>query len=359
MRLREAKRLVFDTERRYKTAQDLITETILAAAAPTEDVDIVSAYDRSKRLLGDYVTLDLKHREDILQIIKMIREYAKDRTRLRPLNIMMQAEPGSGKSHFVKCLANKLNMLRAAAVDFNMGSMQNIDDFVQPLETVRNLKVHDNFPILFLDEFDSDPKRYPILLPLLWDGELRVGHRDLKLGKLVIILAGSDRKIEKAMKAARKMQTTNTPDRTKLVDLLSRINGGELNIPPLDLAEENRDRRIDKVCITVALLQQRFSNSLQLIPWSFLRFVAFTSFRYGVRSIAHLVDFVTPPEEESHLITLENLQLPLNSVKQLDNSSLSRHVVSDNGPASIVKRWQKALTCTISVRVSTEDEDRF
>ena len=342
---------------RYKQAQDRITGTILADTAPTEDIDIASTYTRSKFLLGDYVTLDLKHREDIIQLINNIKEYAKDRTRLRPLNIIMQAEPGSGKSHFVKCLAKKLSSIRASAVDFNMGSLQSVDDFSQPLDTIRNMKVVDRLPILFLDEFDSDKTRYPLLLPLLWDGELHVGHRDLKLGKLVIILAGSGKNIEEVMKTARKMQSTDPSDGTKLVDILSRINGGELDIPPLDFEEEGRNRRIDKVCITVSLLQQRFSDSLELIPWSLLRFVAFTHFRYGIRSIAHLVDFVTPPTDESPLIGIEGLQAVLKTVTVLKKSSLVYHLVSDDGPAEIVKCWKEASDCPFMVRVKTKEEE--
>ncbi len=44
------------------------------------------------------------------------------------------------------------------AITFNMASMESIDDMMQPLDSVRNLKVNDSFPIIFLDKFDSNPK---------------------------------------------------------------------------------------------------------------------------------------------------------------------------------------------------------
>ena len=78
----------------------------------------------------------------------------------------------------------------AASVDYNMANLQSIEDLSQPLDAIRNLKVIDKLPILFLDEFDSDKRNYSLLLPLLWDGELHIGHSNLMLGKLVIILAG-------------------------------------------------------------------------------------------------------------------------------------------------------------------------
>src|SRR5436853_4340210 len=78
----------------------------------------------------------------------------------------------------------------------------------------------------------------------------------------------------------------------KLVDLLSRINGGIINIPDLDLRSEHRDRRVDKVCIAVGLSKARFGDDLSEMPRSLLRFIAHTTFRYGVRSIAHLIDLI-------------------------------------------------------------------
>jgi len=101
-------------------------------------------------------------------------------------------------------------------VTYNMANFQNIEDFVQPLDAVRNIKVNDKLPLLFLDEFDCQLSNYPLLLPLLWDGELQVGHRDLKVGKLVIILAGSGDDIKTAAHASKGLQ--------------KKLNGGRYDI---------------------------------------------------------------------------------------------------------------------------------
>lgn len=344
-------------QKKYEKAQKEIISAILAETPPVKDLDLSAAYERSTSLLGDYVTLDWDHRQDILRVIKTIRNYAKDRTRRRPLNIVMQAEPGSGKSHLVKCLATKLGVQLATAVGFNMASLQNIEDLEQPLNEVRNLKVIDRLPILFLDEFDSSPEKYPLLLPLLWDGELHIGHRDLKLGKLVIILAGSGKKIENTMKAAKGMQPVSQVEDTKLVDLLSRINGGELDIPPLDEVSKNRDRRVDKACLTIALLEHRFGSNLALVPWCLLRFVVASKFRYGVRSIAHLIDLVTPPDEKSDKLTPAAVKLPLGTVKELRESSLAYHVFSEDGPAAIVGEWKSISQNKSIVRIRQEEDE--
>lgn len=344
-------------EGRYNEARSSIKKAIIDDLPPTSDIDLSAEYDRSQQLLGEYVTLDWKHRQDILRVVSKIKSYADDKTLRRPLNIIMQADPGSGKSHMVKCLAKKLEKHHAMAVDYNMASLQTIDDLTQPLDAIRNLKVVDRLPILFLDEFDSNPAHYAMLLPLMWDGELHVGHRDLKLGKLVIMLAGSGRSIGQAMKSAKGMQLeTGLPD-SKLVDLLSRINGGELEIPSLDDVKLDRDRRVDKVCLTISLLQHRFAGRLEIVPWALLRFVAISRFRYGVRSIAHLVDHVTPPAEESTSLSIDELNLPLGSITALRDSSLSYHIFSEDGPASIMNMWSECQKCKVAVRIKAQDEE--
>jgi len=344
-------------EERYKEARQHIAVAILKESPPAEDVDISEAYQQSRSLLGDYVTLDWQHRQDILRIINQIKRYADDDTRRRPLNIIMQAEPGSGKSHMVNCLARKLEPHHAAAVNFNMASLQSIDDLSQPLDAVRNLKVVDRLPLLFLDEFDSNPANFATLLPLMWDGELQISHRDLMLGKLVIILAGSGKNIEQVMKSAKAMQTPPEAQETKLVDLLSRINGGELEIPALDTVAGDRDRRIDKVCLTIALLQSRFAGKLETIPWALLRFVVMSKFRYGVRSIAHLVDLVSPLQENAKAMQLSDLNLPLLSVPVLRDSSLAYHVFSEDGPAAIIELWTECCKSEIAVRIRKQGEE--
>jgi hypothetical protein len=348
-------------EERYKKARQDIAVSILDDSPPVENVDISEGYQQSRILLGNYVTLDWQHRQDILRIINQIKEYADDDTRRRPLNIIMQADPGSGKSHLVDCIARKIETHHGAAVNYNMASLNSIADLSQPLDAVRNLKVVDSLPILFLDEFDSNPANFAMLLPLMWDGGLQISHRNLMLGKLVIILAGSGKNIEQVMKSAKAMQTVMEAPETKLVDLLSRINGGELEIPGLDTVLGDRDRRIDKVCLTIALLQNRFADRFETIPWALLRFVVMSKFRYGVRSIAHLVDLVSPLDKRVSSLQLSDLNIPLQSVSVLRDSSLAYHVFSEDGPAAIIELWNECCQSDIAVRIKkqAEEDDNF
>lgn len=341
----------------YEDANKIIIKSIINTDSPSKDIDISNAYDRSTFTLGNYTTLDYHHKNDIKTLIQTILDYSYDSSKKRPLNIIMQAEPGSGKSHFIKCLAEKLSNKDVSAVTFNMASLQNIDDFIQPLEAVRNLKVIDQLPILFLDEFDSRDSNYPLLLPLLWDGEMHVGQRDLKLGKVIIILAGSGSQIENAVKSAKGMVKDFAKERTKIIDLLSRINGGEFIIPDLDFKDENRDRRVDKICIAISLLISRFGKKLTSVPWALLKFIALSKFRYGVRSLTHFIDLIPAVDGKNEEFHLKDLKLPLKSVSEIKNSSLAYHLIAEDGPASIVNLWKDLSSHPELVKIHSEQND--
>jgi hypothetical protein len=336
--------LALKGEERVAMARRVIVESIIEGNAPG-DARIQLAIRESESLLKGYNTLDDRHRADITKLIARMSDYLRDSGRKRPFNALMLAAPGAGKSHFIKQLANAMTADRVQAVNFNMATMQSADDMAQPIDELRNLKVNDRFPLLFLDEFDSDSSRYPALLPLLWDGELHIGHRDLKLGKAIIVLAGSNPDLPKAMDQSAQMRidggVAEFIPAGKLVDLLSRINGGVLEIPDLDLRTENRDRRVDKVCVTIALLRARFGSALIEVPLSLLRFAAHTSFRYGVRSIAHFIEVINSKALHEGALHLGKLDLPVTNEQVLQDSSLKLHLVDKDQGFGIVNRWKE------------------
>ena len=331
-------------DKKIEASREVIQRSIIDVT-DEPDARFALAIAESESLLKNYATLDDDHRSDITKLITRITSYLRDATRKRPFNALMLASPGAGKSHFIKKLAQRMKDDRVEAVTFNMATMQSPDDMAQPIDELRNLKVNDRFPLLFLDEFDSEPVRYGSLLPLLWEGELHIGHRNLQLGKAVVVLAGSNPDLPKAMERSATMgldfEKGEYSPAGKLVDLLSRINGGVIKIPDLDLRTKERDRRVDKICITVSLLKQRFGEELTLVPRSLLRLVAHTAFRYGSRSIAHLIDMIDSEAlKKGGVIDGDALRLPLMTEAELGNSSLSLHVLDKDKAFGIVNRWK-------------------
>ena len=337
------------------TANDEVKKVILTpTAAAALDASITGPYSISTMAIPGYSTLDRQHLKDIQAVIASIRLYANDRSRRRPLNFMLHAEPGSGKSHFVECLANRLSEERVKDVSFNMTSMRGADDLGAPIDRVRDLKVADRLPLLFLDEFDSNSENFARLLPLLWDGKVDVGGRLLQTGKMVVVLAGSSKRIGELSHAAKSLKDATKKEDGKLIDLLSRINGGEISIPGLDEVSETRDRRVDKVCLAVALLRQRFGGSLRRVPWALLRFIADTKFKHGSRSIATLLDLIPLTSEKTTDLKLEETRLPFGSKGELTSSSLIYHL-ADSTPIAIIGRWTELAKSTSLVSVADDE----
>jgi len=345
-------------EAKLTTARKIIQESVIDATVDP-DHRFPLAVAESEVLLPAYATLDQPHRAEIQRLIDLISSYLRDTTRKRPFNTLMLAAPGAGKSHFIKQLAAKMKDDRVQAVTFNMATMRSPDDMAQPIDELRNLKVNDRFPLLFLDEFDSDPSHYAALLPLLWDGELQIGHRDLKLGKAVVVLAGSNPDLPKAMAQSALMRLdadagSETLPTGKLVDLLSRINGGVIEIPDLDLHTADRDRRVDKVCVAIGLIQRRFGDKLSTIPRSLLRFIAHTKFRYGVRSIAHLVDLIDSQAFQGDSLEAGSFGLPMGNERALQGSSIALHMLDKDQGFGIVNRWNDFSKDRVKIGVVTQ-----
>lgn len=341
-----------------KAAREIIDEFALADTAPKtigpiDRLRFLLSLKMSIRSLNGYATLDADHIKQINSLVSAIEVYVDDSSQQRPLNFMMLASPGAGKSHLIKCIASQLSRKNISAITFNMAGMQTNEDLIAPLDAARNLKVEDRLPLLFLDEFDSSQGNYALLLPLLWDGAISLGQRDLKLGKVVVVMAGSDPTLPDTMDIARSMRTDSpTPagHNPKLVDLFSRVNGGVLRIPSFYNIAHTIDRRADKVCIAVELLKQRFGRKLSEVPLALLRFIARVDFRYDVRSIAHLIDLI-PFQPDTECLELDKIGLPVASAPQLKASSLAYHLLHEDQALGIVKDWQEAAKTSMSILI--------
>jgi hypothetical protein len=350
------------TDASYAKAREVLNQIVDrqtgSALSVNDGILFLLSYALSDQALPGYATLDSEHIHEIHRALEQIKKYSQDGAQKRPLNFLLLATPGAGKSHFVECIARKLGAENIGPIICNMVVLQRHEDLIPPLDAARNLKVEDKIPLLFLDEFDSRAENFPLLLPLLWDGGLTLGQHDLRLGKVIIVLAGSDARLPETIHEAANMRPGATSEKgtyhPKLVDLLSRINGGVLRIPQLSASE----RRADKICIALRLLRHRFGPSLRTVPLSLVRFIANTEFRYGVRSVAHLIDLLPYTKGLAHL-ELSQLGLPLGNAGDLKSSSLAYHLLSEDQALGVVNSWKQCLAIDVQVPVSTERFDSF
>lgn len=350
-------------EEYYKINSKMIEDNILNEIEGDEEVDISSSYIASKDLLNNYVTLDYKHAFDIMNIIRKIEEYANDITIRRPLNFIMIANPGFGKSHFIKCLKDRLININVENVVLNFANFEKNDDFLSPIEVVRNIKISDKLPLLFIDEFDSNTRNYSRLLPLMWDGELFFGNHSLKLGRIVIILAGSNDKIQSINKniqnGVKNKQSTSQSNK-KLIDLLSRINGGTFKIPSLEKTSNGINKKVDKVCIAISLLQNRFGVKSNYISIGLLKFIADTQFIHGVRSISCLIDLIPKERLNNKETKLDYDIIPeLKDPTTFKNSILSHHITHNKKITitGIIKNWNRLIKKKTFVKVNEEKKE--
>ena len=353
---------------KLKKSRDILNKKILCKEPIANNwIDIKEHFSVSKEILIDYVTLDEQHITDIIYMSKLVAGYINDATLKRPFNIVLIAEPGSGKSHFmksfVKSLSNaKIGKQEIDIVPFNMTNVDDKNSLLQPLELVRNLKASDKIPILFLDEFDSSPNNYSLLLPILWDGEYYTSRGQIKLGKMITVIAGSNKDIKDIFENMKKMKSEIYFDKelkkkfngTKIVDLLSRINGMFLEIPSLDIKNKTRNRLVDKICITISILEKRFGEELTLIPSSLLRFIAFHKFRFGVRSISNIVNNISDGFLHINQLRSQAELLPLTDEHVFFRSTLSNHLITDKSVKDIIKWWNKVGNIFEYVRFKEE-----
>lgn len=343
----------------------------------TEPLDIRESYGRSvewgseisgaKWKIKKYATLDNLFKEDIISMVKKIVEYSREDSKTkRPLSFLLHADPGLGKSYLIKRIVKSIGLPisknELCEVVFNMGNMLSPADLEFPLEVVRNLKAEDKLPLLFLDEIDSCPKNYSLLLPLLLDGEMRLGHRQIKIGKVIIVLAGSTQDLDTETKknANDKFKSPTEMEPLKKTDFMSRINGSIIRIPRLDEVEyksdgeTTRDRRADKVCIAVSIIENSFKR-IQYVPWRLLHFIATSEFRYGVRSIELLIDKLKELEKEKKL-NLKKIDKDFETLEYYRKSNLVYHIMNNKGPKAVVAEWNKLKKITTEVKISaTED----
>jgi hypothetical protein len=89
-----------------------------------------------------------------------------------------------------------------------------------------------------------------------------------------------------------------------------------------------------------------------------LRFIAQAEFRYGVRSIAHLIDSI-PHKKNAKELRLSDLKLPLTSPKALKESSLAYHLLHEEQAHGVVSLWKGYSASKASVPLYSETLEFF
>ena len=310
-----------------------------------------------------YATLNYELSLALDSVGTSVQAYVENRMLTRPLNFLVLAAPGSGKSQLVKSIKTQIGDDKVGFVPFNMATMTSTDDLAHALDAARNVVIEGKLPLVFLDEFDCDEDNYSLLLPVLWDGELHVGGRTLKLVRCVFFLAGSRPTLSKDLREARDLDQSAGRERkdSKLVDLFSRINGQVIEIPTFVSGKVNA--QAEKVMIAMTLLRHRF-KACTAVPWGLLRFMAEVTYRYETRSMATLVDLLAlrigATDAPLKQISLEHLKLlPLSTEGALQESPLAFHLLDPFAEAGIVRLWSRSIASDFPQPIREERLDKW
>lgn len=254
----------------------------------------------------------------IRALLRALNSYV-DRPSKRPFNVLLEADPGSGKSYFAACLSRHLDAEAVkrgrpsgyhSLVETNLSfdaDASRIDRALLDLyEDIRDERALGRVPVVLLDEFDTlmtgndkdgkpagDPmeRLFARMLAPLWDGVFAVEGRQHRLGGFILLIAVSNPKFAERIDA---------PE-TKGRDFASRIDV-RLNLkPPPTISDA--DKLKANVRVAVSMLRKHFGNRVTSVQLAVLDAIGRAKFRGSNRAIDQLIMMSSAPIDGTFRIT--------------------------------------------------------
>jgi hypothetical protein len=197
-------------------------------------IDLANA----KGFLGEFISTDPILRNDIRTFVNRIREYTLSTGTTRPLNCLVVAKPGSGKSFFAEQVAIETG---CGIVKVNCSQIISKKDLLDSIARLQNVSV-DKIPLLFIDEVDSEIQYYPLLLAPLWDSRVVIEGelRRWRERSVSILVASQSDNVKEYLETLRDEEKSGKKGR----DLLSRLNGPTLTLSERGTIEESLTSRV-------------------------------------------------------------------------------------------------------------------
>lgn len=143
-------------EKYLKDAYKAITEAE-DSRTPREEAPLETPDTKIVRpLFGRYVTRNIGFKEYVDDVRHLVQAYINKKKTERPLNILLAAPPGSGKSFFIKELIKTLNNVdNKAFEEVYIGSLDEIEELYGIFQRVQSLNLEGKLPFIFFDEIDA------------------------------------------------------------------------------------------------------------------------------------------------------------------------------------------------------------
>jgi hypothetical protein len=164
-------------------------KTVLQGEDDTKSREINPAF-------GKYITRNSGFTEELDNVREILRSYAARSGAPRPINILLAAEPGTGKSFLIKQLSEALGLDKdkISFEEVYVGALRNVEDLYGVFQRVQSANLNGKLPFVMFDEIDSTIEGKHVFADFLapmWDGHFYVGKEKFALGKAVFAFAGS------------------------------------------------------------------------------------------------------------------------------------------------------------------------
>lgn len=154
-------------------------------------------------VFGNYSTKNKEFATELTRILDVVHDYATRKQVGRPLNILLAAAPGTGKSFLAKEIAKALGQRLESPISGNVtvyfeevhvAAFRSVDDLLGMFQTVQSANLKGHLPFILFDEVDGEVNGQYLLanfLAPMWDGKFHVGKESYALGRAIFCFAAS------------------------------------------------------------------------------------------------------------------------------------------------------------------------
>lgn len=235
---------------------------------------------KSDGTIGRFITCTEGFKHELNALDQTVNTYVEREKPSRPLNLLLAANPGSGKSFLVKELSKQISG-DTEFLEYHVASFRKLDDLFSIFQRIQSLNLEGKLPFVLLDEVDGKVDGnyiFPNLLAPLWDGVFHIGQERHHLGRAVLFFAASallsspstqnvlgtvDKKVtylDFADKWRRKVKAELRESKIpKARDFIDRIDL-LLCIPPIDFAISDGDPAQEYTLLACILIKKHFPS---------------------------------------------------------------------------------------------------
>lgn len=209
--------------------------------------------------LPGYVACIEGKREAIIDIGKRLRAFTRSAEPPRSLSILLQADPGSGKTHLAKLLAQKFDL---SLQSFDVTTMVHRDDLLDLFDAIATEQANDpdRRVLVFVDEINATldaASVYGAFLAPLEQGVYVRRGRVFSLKPCVWIFAGTDSEVAKQPKSEKISDFHDRLTATVKLDFKSLSDAAKTDNARQDVRQK---ARLEQVYLGATMIQKQYRD---------------------------------------------------------------------------------------------------